>query len=159
MSRVMGGALRRARCGRLASQALALLVVMAGFAFVTAPAAQAASLTLGKEAPASELAGANITYELTATNPNVAGAAPEYNITFRDELPVGVAYVPGSTTESYFGEPTIITAADGHGGDRHGRCHRRPARCRSSSNVIDGRLGRGGSEFAPCGARSGRLAG
>lgn len=114
MSRVMGGALRRARCGRLASQALALLVVMAGFAFVTAPAAQAASLTLGKEAPASELAGANITYKLTATNPNVAGAAPEYNITFRDELPVGVAYVPGSTTESYFGEPTIITAADGH---------------------------------------------
>ncbi|MFZ2501925.1 MAG: isopeptide-forming domain-containing fimbrial protein [Nocardioides sp.] len=93
---------------------LAALIGTIGLVVLPMAPAFAAQLTLGKRAPDNELAGSNITYTLTATNPAIAGAAPEYNISFRDELPIGVLYVAGSTSPASMGEPRIYTAADGH---------------------------------------------
>ena len=74
------------------------------------PAFAAAGITLGKSGPATVLAGAPAAYTLTAANPSAnATAAPEYNLSFRDVLPVGTTYVGGSTTPASAGEPTIAT--------------------------------------------------
>lgn len=65
----------------------------------------AASLEVSKSSPGSVLANEDIGYTLTATN---AGDAPGYNLTFRDVLPAGVSYVPGSTAPAQAGEPDVI---------------------------------------------------
>jgi uncharacterized repeat protein (TIGR01451 family)/fimbrial isopeptide formation D2 family protein len=75
------------------------------------PAAAAGSpaITVAKSAPSSVLAGKTISYTLTATNPSTnPGAAPEYNASFRDVLPIGVSYA-GPTTPADAGAPTIYT--------------------------------------------------
>ena len=73
------------------------------------PAAHAAAgITLAKSGPSSVLAAAAAAYTLTASN---TGSAPEYNVTFRDVLPVGVHYVGGTTTPTSAGEPQVITDA------------------------------------------------
>src|SRR5206468_10286307 len=41
-----------------------------------------------------------------AANPS---AQPEYNVSFRDVLPIGLSYQPGSGTPADAGEPTVIT--------------------------------------------------
>ncbi|BDZ41120.1 hypothetical protein GCM10025865_04190 [Paraoerskovia sediminicola] len=70
------------------------------------PASADAELSLTKSSPSSVLAGEPVTFTLTATNP---GDQPEFNLSFRDELPVGVTYVPGSSSPAGAGEPTIVT--------------------------------------------------
>ena len=79
---------------------------------VVAPAAVAApapGITVAKAGPATVLAGEPASFTLTAANPSSNPAAvPEYNVSFRDVLPVGVSYVGGSTTPADAGEPTVI---------------------------------------------------
>ena len=59
-------------------------------------------------------AGAPITYRLTAANPaSNPDAVNEWNLSFRDVLPPGLTYVPGSTTPARAGEPTASTDAGG----------------------------------------------
>lgn len=54
-------------------------------------------------------------YTLTAENPSQAAAVPQYNLTFRDVLPAGVTYAPGSTDPGWIGDPTIyVDPVDGH---------------------------------------------
>ena len=79
------------------------------------PAAQAAAgITLGKSGPATVLADGTATYTLTAGNPaSNPTAAPEYNLSFRDVLPLGVTYVPGSTTPASAGAPRIVIGVGG----------------------------------------------
>ncbi len=96
--------------GRLRAM-LAVVLGVISLGWSVTPAA-AAAVTMSKSAPATSLAGEALTYTLTASNP--AGGQPEYNVTFRDELPLGVDYVAGSTSPAQFGEPTVITAPDGH---------------------------------------------
>src|SRR6185437_5128523 len=69
------------------------------------------AITVGKQAPASVLAGQSIGFTLTASNPAVAGAQPEYNVSFRDVLPSGLTYIAGSTSPADAGDPTIYTNA------------------------------------------------
>ena len=52
------------------------------------------------------LVGAPATVTLTATN---SGDVPDYNLSFRDQLPAGVTYVAGSAAPVEMGEPRIIT--------------------------------------------------
>ncbi|HET6210078.1 MAG TPA: hypothetical protein VFD94_06830, partial [Jatrophihabitans sp.] len=48
-------------------------------------------ISLAKQAPAKVLAGAPVTFTLTASNPaSNPSAAPEYNVSFRDVLPIGL---------------------------------------------------------------------
>lgn len=68
--------------------------------------AQTSPLVVTKSAPGDVLAGEPISYTLTAEN---TGAMPLYNLSFRDVLAPGVAYVPGSTAPSSAGEPQVIT--------------------------------------------------
>lgn len=84
------------------SIALAALVAPA----LAATAAPGSALTITKEAPATVLAGGDISYILTASNTN--DPVPQYNVSFSDVLPAGVTYVPGSTLPAMAGEPTVI---------------------------------------------------
>ena len=78
-----------------------------------APSFAAPAISLDKTAPADVLVGASIPYTLTASNPaSNPDAVPEFNVTFRDVLPVGVTYNGGSTTPTGFGEPQVITDPD-----------------------------------------------
>ena len=74
-----------------------------------AAAAADPALTVTTQAPQSVLAGEPVAYSLTASNPT-AGA--EYNVSFRDVLPVGVSYRAGSTGPDGVSEPTVITDPD-----------------------------------------------
>jgi uncharacterized repeat protein (TIGR01451 family)/LPXTG-motif cell wall-anchored protein len=84
--------------------------VLAVVAF-PAPAYAVPALGLQKSAPTSVLADGTVSFSLAATNPDTGTAAPEYNLSFRDVLPLGVTYVPGSTSPASAGEPTIVTDA------------------------------------------------
>ncbi|WP_426243307.1 hypothetical protein [Nocardioides sp. LHG3406-4] len=101
-----------ARTRRSWSGTLATLVVASTLAVLApaSPAFAAESLTVTKSASDSILIGTPVSIELTATND---GDAPEFNLTFRDELPPGVTYQPGSTVPAAAGEPRVITAGDG----------------------------------------------
>ena len=78
-----------------------------------APSYAAPGITLNKSAPADVLVGGSVDYTLTATNPGSnPDAVPEYNVTFRDVLPVGVTYDGRSTTPTGYGEPRVITDPD-----------------------------------------------
>ena len=114
MSRSTSIARRRARRPFAAFSAAAVFAVSAFASVAAAPVAAAAgpAISVAKSAPGSVLVGDTIGYTLTATNPSSnPGAVPDYNVTFRDVLPVGVTYVAGSTTPSALGDPTIITNA------------------------------------------------
>lgn len=99
---------RAARRSGVAVVVTALLASMLGA--VAAPSAQAAgtpNIGLRKDAPATVLVGTPIDFSLEVSNP--AGQPRAFNVTFRDVLPAGVSYVPGSTSPSSAGEPTIVT--------------------------------------------------
>jgi uncharacterized repeat protein (TIGR01451 family)/fimbrial isopeptide formation D2 family protein/LPXTG-motif cell wall-anchored protein len=76
-----------------------------------APASAATpGIALAKQAPAKVLAGASVAFTLTASNPaSNPAAVPEYNVSFRDVLPIGLSYQAGSTSPSDLGDPTVIT--------------------------------------------------
>jgi large repetitive protein len=88
----------------LAAVCSTLVVVPPGLAS-PAMAQITGDLSASKAAPAQVLAGEPISYTLTAEND---GATPFYNLTFRDVLPVGVSYIPGSTAPSAAGEPRVV---------------------------------------------------
>ncbi|HEY2055967.1 MAG TPA: isopeptide-forming domain-containing fimbrial protein, partial [Solirubrobacterales bacterium] len=76
---------------------LAVACVLAALGLI-APATAAAegtpNISLDKNAPETALLGTNQKVQLVASNP--AGQKRGYNLTFRDVLPKGVEYVPGS---------------------------------------------------------------
>ena len=86
----------------LLSLALVLPAVLVMGVVVAPPAAAAAQLTLAKQAPASVLAGEEVTYTLTARNP---GDAPLYNVSFRDVLPEVSASSRGARTPGSSANP------------------------------------------------------
>lgn len=69
-----------------------------------------AQLVLVKAGPVEVLAGEDITYRLSASND---GESAAYNVSFRDVLPPGVSFVPGSTRPADAGNPTQIVGLDG----------------------------------------------
>lgn len=89
-------------------------VLISGLTFLpAAPAfADGPEIVVTKTAAGKALVGTPLRFSLSATNPTQAGAVAEYNLTFRDELPVGLSYVPGSGS---FGDPRIVVdGIDGH---------------------------------------------
>jgi uncharacterized repeat protein (TIGR01451 family)/fimbrial isopeptide formation D2 family protein len=84
--------------------------LLIGTAVATPALAAGEQLTLSKTGTASVLPGAPISYTLHAANP---GTAPEYNVSFRDELPAGLTYNAGSTTPTGAGDPTVTTVGVG----------------------------------------------
>ncbi len=79
-------------------RALLVVLVLLG-AVACAPAAHAAgtpNVGLTADAPARVLLGKTATVSLTAANPS--GQPYGYNLTFRDVLPAGISYVPGSAS-------------------------------------------------------------
>ncbi|GGO79195.1 DUF11 domain-containing protein [Nocardioides deserti] len=100
----------RGRRSSYAALAFALLggslAVVAG---PVAPAYAAESLVVTKEADDAVLVGGGGTVTLRAEN---AGDQPEYNLSFRDRLPLGARYVAGSTRPAG-GEPRVVTGQDG----------------------------------------------
>jgi large repetitive protein len=103
------------RNSRLAAPLAISLALLGSVALPPAPTQAAAgpAITVGKQAPATVLAGQPIGFTLTATNPSGAGAQPEYNVTFRDVLPIGLSYAAGSTSPTDAGDPTIYTDGTG----------------------------------------------
>ncbi len=103
----------RSRGGRALRGVLALGLLSLSLVLLTAaPSVAAPGIVLTKSAPGEVLVGGDIAYALTATNPTSnPDAVPEYNLSFRDVLPLGVTYTPGSTTPASFGEPTVYTDA------------------------------------------------
>ena len=99
----------------LASAIGVVLTLVASYLVLpVSPAAAAPGITLTKSAPGTVRAGAPITYRLTAANPaSNPDAVNEWNLSFRDVLPPGLTYVPGSTTPARAGEPTASTDAGG----------------------------------------------
>lgn len=78
-----------------------------------AVAVAAPGIQLSKSAPGEVLAGQPITYTLTVTNPSSnPDATTEYNLAFRDVIPPGVSYVPGSATPAGAGDPTQVVDPD-----------------------------------------------
>ncbi len=73
------------------------------------PAAAADTVTVTKSAPSEVLVGEPLTFTLTASAP-ASNVNPVFNGSFRDVLPVGVRYVPGSASPAGVGEPRIVTA-------------------------------------------------
>lgn len=97
----------RLRARRLSCLGLAAVLVGGTLALlVPAPAHAAESLAVSKDSAASVLVGDEVAVSLSATN---NGDQPEYNLSFRDRLPAGVTYVPGSTRPTSIGEPTVVT--------------------------------------------------
>ena len=94
---------------------LVVLVLLPGV-LASAPAALAAgtpNVGLTADAPARVLIGKTATVRLTAANPS--GQPYGYNLSFRDVLPAGVSYVPGSA--SYEGAavtPQVIGGGTGN---------------------------------------------
>ncbi|GIG22363.1 hypothetical protein Cch01nite_30870 [Cellulomonas chitinilytica] len=91
--------------------AVAAALVLVGIVLGPVQAAMAVpGIELSKSAPGQALAGEPITFTLTLTNPDTnPDAVPEFNASFRDTLPPGLTYVPGSTTPSGAGDPVIVT--------------------------------------------------
>ncbi|MEO6501206.1 MAG: hypothetical protein ABIQ09_04765 [Jatrophihabitantaceae bacterium] len=99
---------------RVTALVTACVVASLSTSMLQATRASAASpaITLVKQAPATVLAGKPVSFTLTAANPSAnAGSQPEYNTSFRDVLPLGLSYQPGSTTPADLGEPTVLTDA------------------------------------------------
>jgi uncharacterized repeat protein (TIGR01451 family)/fimbrial isopeptide formation D2 family protein len=83
----------------LASTVAALLA----FALPASASAVVPAVTLEKEAPKTALLGTQQEVHLVAENPK--GSSRGYNLTFRDVLPNGVKFVPGSAGEF---EPKVV---------------------------------------------------
>lgn len=79
-------------------------IVIAPLIPAGAKAQSAGSLSATKSAPGRVLAGDDVPYSIRVRN---TGGAPLFNVSLRDELPLGATYVPG-TSPSQFGEPEII---------------------------------------------------
>jgi uncharacterized repeat protein (TIGR01451 family)/fimbrial isopeptide formation D2 family protein len=96
---------------------LAAAVVCAAGLVTVAPglaSAQPPPLGLTKSGPSEVLDGQSARYTLTASNPQTeAGEVTQFNVTFTDALLPGVSYVPGSTTPTDTGDPTIVTDSSG----------------------------------------------
>ncbi|WP_408668788.1 hypothetical protein [Jatrophihabitans sp.] len=101
----------RSPARRATALVTACVVASLSTSMLQAPRASAASpaITASLQAPATVLAGKPVSFTLTAANPSAAGAQPEYNTSFRDLLPPGLTYQPGSTTPADLGEPTVLT--------------------------------------------------
>ncbi|WP_456695174.1 isopeptide-forming domain-containing fimbrial protein [Aeromicrobium sp. P5_D10] len=93
-----------------ATMATSGLAIMA----VNAPAEAApVSISLDKTSPATVLVGEPITFSVKASNPTDDGDADfQYNLTFRDVLPAGVAYVSTSAPQGA-GDPQQIAEVNG----------------------------------------------
>ena len=103
-----------ARAHRRATLAfLVTISVVAGFLTVgaTSAAAIGPSIAVSQQVSSSVLVGQDASFTLTASNPGIALAVPQYNATFRTVLPAGVTYKVASTSPSSAGEPTIIRDA------------------------------------------------
>lgn len=100
----------------LALAAAAILLSTVVTLITSAPAfADGPELTLAKAASDTTRVGGTIQVTLTADNTSQTGATNEFNVSFRDELPAGVTYVPGSTTPADIGDPVVsIDPGDGH---------------------------------------------
>lgn len=99
---------------RFFASTLSIALVLAGAVVLPAAPAFAAgpAITVGKDAPSTALVGDGWTYTLTAANPGAPtnpDAVTEYNLSFRDMLPIGVSYLPGSTSPVGAGEPVVRT--------------------------------------------------
>lgn len=97
---------------RVTALVTACVVVSLSTSMLQAHRASAASpaITATLQAPATVLAGKPVSFTLTAANPSAnAGSQPEYNTSFRDLLPLGLSYQPGSTTPADLSEPTVLT--------------------------------------------------
>jgi large repetitive protein len=88
---------------KLALLALPLVLLCAPAAF----AAGTPDITIDKSAPERVLFGEPSEVTLTASNPGPPNTVEGYNLTFRDVLPAGIAYVPGSAEV----EPRILANA------------------------------------------------
>ncbi len=95
--------------------ALATIVSLSGvtvIATATPVVAAPVSIALDKSAPKSVLVGEPITFSVKATNPADDGDADfQYNLSFRDVLPAGVAYVSTSAPTGA-GDPQQIAERD-----------------------------------------------
>jgi uncharacterized repeat protein (TIGR01451 family) len=109
------------RSFRMLQRPVAVLAVLATvatscvLALGPAPSAIAAGtpdITLTEKAPATVLYGSPATIALTAANPS---GTYGYNLALRDVLPVGVAYLAGSTAPAELGEPTVLSDQPGAG--------------------------------------------
>lgn len=97
---------------RMTALVTACVLTSLSTSMLQAPQASAGSpaITLAKQASARVLAGKPMSFTLTAANPSGnADSQPEYNTTFRDVLPLGLSYQPGSTTPADLGEPSVLT--------------------------------------------------
>ncbi len=109
MKHVHRARIRHARTRSVWSILAATALAATTLALVPASQVQAAPspLSLAKSGDQSVLVDAPISYTLTAHN---GGASREYNLSFRDVLPVGASYKPGSTSQPKgVGDPTITT--------------------------------------------------
>lgn len=102
---------RLRRRGTAIGTVLALLAAVLVFVPVQASVAATPPIQVTKSGPSEVIAGSTATYTVTATNPGTG--VPQYDVSFRDVLPPGVTYVPGSTTPADSGDPTVITQPDG----------------------------------------------
>ena len=81
-----------------------------------AHAAGSPDISLSQNAPSQVLFGTEATVSLTAANP--AGQPYGYNLSFRDVLPPGISYVPGSGTGAGDGvEPQVLRQPARRGSD------------------------------------------
>ncbi len=98
---------------RLAPVAFLVTVLTLLLGASQAFAANDPALTLAVNQPAHVLYGSQVPVTLTAANP--AGQGYGYNLSLSYTLPVGVTYVPGSSTSTAgaTGDPTIDTNAGG----------------------------------------------
>lgn len=92
---------------------VATLVGSALVAVLTGPSGAAGAITFSTSAAESTLVGGQVDRTLTASNPAAPGAEPQYNLSFREVLPLGVTYVPGSSAPATFGEPQVLTDPSG----------------------------------------------
>jgi uncharacterized repeat protein (TIGR01451 family)/fimbrial isopeptide formation D2 family protein len=105
---------RNARSGRQGLDALVRILLSASLMLtalvITVPtrAIAAGGITFEKTSSGTVLLGDAAHFTLTAGN--AAGLPEQYNLSYTDVLPPGVAYVGGSTLPSNFGEPQVITA-------------------------------------------------
>lgn len=98
--------------GMLVSAGLLIATLIAGVAPATSGAAGVPDISLQKSSPGRILFGETAEVTLTASNPT--GQPVGYNLSFRDVLPAGVSYVPGSAGP-LAGEPRIVNDAPAAG--------------------------------------------
>jgi large repetitive protein len=98
---------------RLVGLAVSFVLLTAGMVLLPIPHASAATppVSLTKSGPTTTTIGSTVPYTLTASNPS--SGVDQFDVSFRDVLPPGVAYASGSTQPSDVDEPTIVAQPDG----------------------------------------------